>query len=80
MTSPAASGRRLSKFKKTAKNAAADNMVGIIEVRKAAENAASDGFVCISLMQRQRRLHISRVKYIGNVFELGCVAFRLAPS
>ena len=33
----------------------------------------------LSLMQCQRRLQISRVKNIGNVFELRGVAFRLAP-
>ena len=30
-------------------------------------------------MQRQTRLQISRVKNVGNVFELSDVAFRLAP-
>ena len=32
----------------------------------------------LSLTQYQRRLHISRVKNIGNVFELSGVAFRPA--
>ena len=49
-----------------------------IEVRKSAENAASDGFVCI-IKSNAERLQISRVKNIGNVFELIGVAFHLAP-
>ena len=35
-------------------------------------------FFTMSAMQCQRRLQISRVKNIGNVFELSVVAFRLA--
>ena len=34
----------------------------------------------ISVLQRQRRFQISRVKNIGRVFELSVVAFRLIPS
>ena len=34
----------------------------------------------LSLMQCQRRLQISRVKNIGNVFELIDVAFHLSPT
>ena len=33
----------------------------------------------LGLIQCQRRLHISKVENIGNVFELSGVAFRLAP-
>ena len=34
----------------------------------------------LNLMQCQRGLEISRVKNVGNVFELSGVAFRLAPT
>ena len=34
----------------------------------------------VSVLRRQRRLQISRVKNIGGVFELSGVAFRLVPS
>ena len=43
---------------------------------KMVENAAADA--ALILMQRQRRLQISRAKNIGNVCELRGVAFRLA--
>ena len=46
--------------------------------RKTVEIAASDGLVCIKSNERRSRIQISRVKNIGNVFELSGLALRLA--
>ena len=50
-----------------------------IAVRKLLKMSHPTVLFALSLMQCQRRLQISRVKNIGNVFELSGVAFCPAP-
>ena len=49
------------------------------EFKKRPEKPHSTALFALNLMQRQRRLQFSRVKNIGNVFELSGMAFHLAP-
>ena len=61
LTSPAACGLHLLKFKKRPKM------------------SYLTALFALSLMQCQRRVQISRVKNIGNVFQLSSLTFHLAP-